>query len=224
MVFVVTACAYGMMAYRAIAPAAASTATAPTHRVSRPSYGVEVLGWELGLLAVPRLRPWGSTAFAPGGNRLDRQGRRAVTKGGHPAKTTLLRPPLTGVELSGRGGESHAAAMNASSNSETVMKVKSLRGSLTRRRSRWKARRAARCAGWWTKQQGRRTSPCGSSRWPPAATRPSTAIPTSTRCSCSKAAGVVLEGDTRASAGGRRLRVRHARRSAPVSQHGQHAA
>jgi hypothetical protein len=50
-VFLITACAYGVMAYRAMAPAQGGDVNA--HPLTRflDRHGIALLGWELGLLA-----------------------------------------------------------------------------------------------------------------------------------------------------------------------------
>ena len=52
LVFLVTACAYGVMAYRAITPAPGGRAEPHPLTEFLDHHGIEMMGWELGALAV----------------------------------------------------------------------------------------------------------------------------------------------------------------------------
>ncbi len=63
-VFLVTACAYGVMAYRAISPALARQNDGHPLTEFLDKHGMLLLAVELALLARRRLRPWGWIAGA----------------------------------------------------------------------------------------------------------------------------------------------------------------
>jgi hypothetical protein len=82
-VFLVTACAYGAMAFRAIAPARANVQPHPLTEFL-DQHGVIVLGWELGLLA--------AATFAAMGLDRWRSGRQQAGSAIAPSTDTQQTP------------------------------------------------------------------------------------------------------------------------------------